>query len=65
VLNESGEEIGTVVTGLFAPTVEKYCGNAFVQSEHAAVGTKIQIAIRNKPKTAVVVKRPFYVPAYR
>jgi glycine cleavage system T protein len=65
VLNESGKEIGTVVTGLFAPTVEKYCGNAFVQSEHAAVGTKIQIAIRNKPKTAVVVKRPFYVPAYR
>jgi glycine cleavage system T protein len=65
VLDATGEEIGQVVTGLYAPTVEKYCGNAFVRSEYAAVGTNIQIAIRNKPKAAVVVKRPFYVPAYR
>jgi len=65
VLNESGQEIGTVVTGLFAPTVEKYCGNAFVHPAYAAVDTKIQIVIRNKPKAAVVVKRPFYIPAYR
>jgi len=65
VLDELGREIGTVVTGLFAPTVEKYCGNAFVPPEYATVGTKLQIAIRNKPKAAVVVKRPFYMPAYR
>ena len=65
VANESGEEIGTVATGMFAPTVEKYCGHAFVQPEYAKPGTAIQIMIRNKPKAAVVVKRPFYVPAYR
>jgi aminomethyltransferase len=65
VLTESGEEIGAVVTGLYAPTVNKYCGNALVHSEYAALGAKIQIAIRNKPKAAVVVKRPFYMPVYR
>jgi glycine cleavage system T protein len=65
VLNEAGQEIGMVVTGMYAPTVDQYCGNAFVQPQFSAVGTNIQIAIRDKPKAAVVVKRPFYVPAYR
>jgi aminomethyltransferase len=65
VANEQGEEIGQVVTGMYAPTVEKYCGHAFVRPEYAKVGAAIEIMIRNKPKSAVVVKRPFYVPAYR
>jgi glycine cleavage system T protein len=61
----SGEEIGVVVTGLYAPTVEKYCGNAFVQPDYAKVDTPLNIMIRDKPKAATVVKRPLYVPAYR
>ena len=65
VANEQGNEIGQVVTGMYAPTVEKYCGHAFVPPEYAKPGAPIQILIRNKPKAAVVVKRPFYVPAYR
>lgn len=59
------EEVGRVATGLYAPTVEKYCGHAFVPPEQAAVGTDIQIMIRNRPKAAVIVKRPFYTPAYK
>ena len=65
VLADTGEEIGVVVTGMYAPTAHKYCGNALVRPAYTAVGTKIQISIRNKPKAAVVVKRPFYVPVYR
>jgi len=65
VATPAGQEIGTVVTGLYAPTVEKYCGHAFVAPEYAKVGTKLNILIRNKPKAAQVVKRPFYRPAYR
>jgi glycine cleavage system T protein len=61
----AGQEIGTVVTGLYAPTVEKYCGNAFVQPDYAAVGTELRLLIRNKAKAAVVSQRPFYTPAYR
>lgn len=61
----TGEEIGTVVTGMYAPTLNKYCGNAYVAAPYAEIGTPLQIIIRNKPKAAVVVKRPMYKPAYR
>jgi glycine cleavage system aminomethyltransferase T len=65
VATSTGQPIGVVVTGMYAPTVGKYCGHAFVPPEYAAVGTPLNIIIRDKPKTAVVVKRPFYTPAYR
>lgn len=65
ITSTSGEEIGVVVTGLYAPTIEKYCGNAFVQPDYAKVGMPINIVIRDKPKAATVVKRPLYVPTYR
>jgi len=38
---------------------------AFVPRDLAAIGTEIEIMIRNKPTKAKVVKRPFYTPAYR
>ncbi len=65
VLNVDGDEIGAVVTGLFAPTVEKYCGHAYVAPEYAKLGTGMQRLVRNKPKAAKGVKRPFYTPAYK
>jgi glycine cleavage system T protein len=65
VATADGRPIGAVVTGLYAPTVDKYCGHAFVSPEYAVVGTPLQIIIRDKPKAAVVVKQPFYIPAYR
>ena len=65
VANADGGEIGEVVSGLFAPTVEKYCGHAFVSPAYAKIGTPLQIMVRGKPKAAVVVKRPFYKPTYR
>ena len=64
VTNSAGETIGEVVTGLYAPTVNKYCGHAFVPPEYAKVGTELNVLIRNKPKAAVVSKRPFYKPSY-
>jgi len=65
VANADGEEIGQVVTGMFAPTVEKYCGHAFVEPQYAKLGTPLQIMVRSRPKAAKVVKRPFYTPAYK
>ncbi len=60
-----GTEIGTVVTGMYAPTLDKYCGHAMISAEYAVPGTGVQVIIRDKPKAAVITKRPFYVPAYR
>lgn len=60
-----GAVVGQVVTGLYAPTVDKFAGHAFVPAELAKAGTNIQIDIRNTPKEARIVRRPFYRPAYR
>lgn len=65
VLSTEGEDIGYVTTGLYAPWVDKYCGNAYVKPEYAKIGTEFLIRIRKKTKRAVVIKRPLYTPTYR
>ncbi len=60
-----GREIGWVATGMYAPTVDDYCANVFVERALAKVGTDVDIEIRGRTKHAVVVKRPLYTPAYR
>lgn len=57
--------IGHVTSGMFAPTSEKYLGMAIVENEFSQLGTEIDIEIRGKAVKAKVVKRPFYIPAYR
>jgi glycine cleavage system T protein len=65
VVDESGTEAGRVVSGMFAPTVGKFAGNAYVRPDLAPVGKTFYIVIRDARKKAGVVKRPLYVPAYR
>jgi aminomethyltransferase len=60
-----GKEVGHVTSGMFSPTTNRYLGMALVPAELAAIGTEIDIVIRNKPTKARIVKRPFYIPAYR
>lgn len=60
-----GKEVGVITTGMFAPTSKRYLGLAYVPRSLAKIGTEIDIIVRGKAKKAVVVKRPFYIPAYR
>lgn len=60
-----GREAGTVTTGMKAPTLDKFLGMALIPAEHAIPGAEIEILVRDKPKKAVIVKRPFYRPTYR
>jgi len=60
-----GEEVGHVTSGMFSPTTKRYLGMALVPRQVSALGTEIDIVIRGKPIKAKIVKRPFYVPAYR
>ena len=60
-----GKEVGHVTSGMFSPTTERYLGMASLPPELSAIDTEIDIMIRNKPVRAKVVKRPFYIPAYR
>ena len=56
---------GEVTTGMKSPTTGRFVGLAYVPASHAKLGSTIDILIRDQPKRAVVVKRPFYVAAYR
>lgn len=60
VLSENEEEIGFVTSGTQSPSLKKRLGLALVSAEHAEVGTKLKVVIRNKKIDAVVVKTPFY-----
>ncbi|HOZ71968.1 MAG TPA: glycine cleavage system aminomethyltransferase GcvT [Spirochaetales bacterium] len=65
VQDEGGRKVGTVVAGMFCPSVKLYAANAFVEPAVAKSGTALRVIIRGKPAPAVVVKRPLYVPTYR
>jgi glycine cleavage system T protein len=56
---------GHVTSGMFSPTIGKYLGMALVPREISTRDTEIEIIIRGKPVRAKIVKRPFYIPAYR
>ncbi len=60
-----GEPVDAVTSGMFSPTTGRYLGMAYVPREISSLGTEIQIQIRKKVVAAKIVKRPFYVPAYR
>ncbi|MDD3587123.1 MAG: glycine cleavage system aminomethyltransferase GcvT [Thermoguttaceae bacterium] len=60
VVSTSGEEIGFVTTGMFAPTLEKNMGIALLPMEYKVPGTKIGIIIRDKVMPAEVKKGIFY-----
>ncbi len=57
--------VGEVTTGMFSPTTGRYLGLAYVPRDISALDTEIEIFVRNKPKKAKIIKRPFYLPAYR
>ncbi|MBN1401170.1 MAG: glycine cleavage system aminomethyltransferase GcvT [Anaerolineae bacterium] len=59
------EVCGWVTTGMYAPSLDQFLGLAYVASEHSALGDEIGIQIRNAVRAARIVKKPFYVPAYR
>lgn len=56
---------GVVTTGMYAPTADIYAAMALVPRDLYEVGKEVEVVIRGKAKRAKIVKRPFYVPAYR
>jgi aminomethyltransferase len=60
-----GQEVGHVTSGMYSPTTDKYLGMALVNTEFSAIGTELDVMIRNQPKKVIIVQRPFYTPAYR
>ena len=55
-----GERIGTVCSGGPSPTLGVNIGLAYVQTEHAKIGRKVEVEVRGKPRSAKIVRTPFY-----
>ena len=55
-----GQEVGTVTSGTWSPTLGHAIALAYVPAELARLGTQLTVQIRGREETAVVVKRPFY-----
>jgi len=60
ILNSSGQEIGYVTSGSYAPFLKKNIALAYVPPELSAVGTEVLVEIRNQGVKARVVPTPFY-----
>jgi aminomethyltransferase len=59
------KEVGHVTTGMKSPTLDKFLGLGYVPRESSALGTEIEVLVRDVPKRAKLIKRPFYTPRYK
>jgi aminomethyltransferase len=53
---------GVVTSGTMSPSLGVGIGMGYVPAESAAVGTKLDIDVRGKTRTAVVERKPLYRP---
>jgi aminomethyltransferase len=58
---KSGEEVGKVTSGGFAPTLGANIGFGYVTADLGTIDTEFDIMIRNKPVPAKIVNKKFYV----
>jgi aminomethyltransferase len=61
----AGRPLGAVTSGGFGPTVGGPVALGYVESAHAALETALQLAIRDRPHPARVVKLPFVAHRYK
>lgn len=55
-----GTPVGTVTSGLPSPTLGYPVALAYVDADHAAVGTEVQVDLRGRPEAFTVIATPFY-----
>ena len=65
VLNMEGETIGEVTTGYHTLSTDKSVCMALIDTQYAALGTDVQIQIRQKVFPGTVVKKQFYNKSYK
>lgn len=55
----SGQPIGKVTSGVFSPHLNTAIAMAYVETEWAKIGQRIQVLVRDKPQDAEIVSMPF------
>lgn len=61
-LGKDGETVGKVTSAVYSPRLEQNIALAMVATEHAAIGTELEIPTESGPVKAVVVEKPFFDP---
>ena len=59
VVEADGRQVGTVTSGTLSPTLQSGIALALVETGHHAVGTELEVVIRNRRCRAQVVRLPF------
>jgi aminomethyltransferase len=59
VTTEDGRKIGEITSGGFGPSVNGPVAMGYVETAHAAKGTKVMLVVRDQPRPAVVAAMPF------
>jgi aminomethyltransferase len=60
VFTATGEEVGTVTSGSFSPSLNKGIALVLIPPEFSEIGTELFIDIRGKRASAAVCETPFY-----
>ena len=65
IFDEGGAtNIGSTTSGCPSPVLKKNISMGYVKREHAKVGTKVKLEVRNKLVDGVIVKMPFVPTQY-
>jgi len=59
-LNTSGQQVGHVTSGSYAPFLKKNVALAYLPPDLSATGTEVLVEIRNQGVKARIVPTPFY-----
>ena len=54
------KEVGKTTSGTYCPALEVGCAMAYLQREHAAPGTAVEVEVRGRRVPAQVLPLPFY-----
>ncbi|MBI2298981.1 MAG: glycine cleavage system aminomethyltransferase GcvT [Armatimonadetes bacterium] len=54
--------VGTVTSGSYGPSVDRFIAMGYVRADLAEVGTELAVEVRDKPVPCRVAARPFYRP---
>ncbi len=64
IFSEDGTEIGTVTSGMFAPTVKAPIAMGYIDHHYCKLGTVVQLQLRKKLIAAEIVRLPFVEHQY-
>lgn len=58
-IKNEGKKIGVVTSGSYSPSLDENIGLGYVKKEISKIGQKMEITIRNRTVSAVIVETPF------